>query len=501
MPLPPRECKVYTPPSLAEAMVSAIHCGRDVEWLDPCVGPGAFIEALRARKVRKDRIVALDLESAAGKFDSFARTVRGVDFFRWLPSTTARFDKIIANPPYVPIERLSRALQKPILSLNEIDSASFRLNSNYWCAFLAGSLRVLKDGGDLAFVLPAAWDYADYAGAVKQRIFDVFRSVEVHRCLKPLFETVSEGCVVLVARGYGARKGQTAYFEYSAPDELIKSLRVRKKQPISCTQNLSAQPEIEDAVRLGEVFDIRIGCVTGDSQYFLLTEKQRLKHSLPYGAVTPILSKARHLKSAFLRSSDWNRLLTAGERVWLFKPSKRAQKTLAVQQYLELGERVCDLKRHKLRSREHWWDVPMIEPCDGFLSGMAKAGPWISLRSMQDLSASNTLYVVRLLDRMKQQEKATWALGLLTSYCRQQVAKLGRRYPDGLVKYEPKDLHSLNLPRPRTTNNGRETLEAAVSQLVAGNSHAAIRIADRFFELSAPPERETEKQMKYSSMR
>src|ERR1700757_3728941 len=89
MPLPPRECKVYTPPSLAEAMVSAIHCGRDVEWLDPCVGPGAFIEALRARKVRKDRIVALDLESAAGKFDSFARTVRGVDFFRWLPSTTA----------------------------------------------------------------------------------------------------------------------------------------------------------------------------------------------------------------------------------------------------------------------------------------------------------------------------------------------------------------------------------------------------------------------------
>ena len=161
-------------------------------------------------------------------------------------------------------------LQKPILSLNEIDSASFRLNSNYWCAFLAGSLRVLKDGGDLAFVLPAAWDYADYAGAVKQRIFDVFRSVEVHRCLKPLFETVSEGCVVLVARGYGARKGQTTYFEYSAPEELIKSLRVRKRQPIGYTQNSIVQAEIKDAVRLGDVFDIGIGCVTGDSQYFLV---------------------------------------------------------------------------------------------------------------------------------------------------------------------------------------------------------------------------------------
>jgi hypothetical protein len=214
-----------------------------MSWLDPCVGPGAFIAALRARKVRKNRIVALDLESAPGKFDSFARTVRGVDFFRWIASTDARFDKIIANPPYVPIERLSRALQKPILSLNSIDSASFRLNSNYWCAFLAGSLRVLKDGGDLAFVLPAAWEYADYASAVKRQIFDAFCSVEVHRCLKPLFETVSEGCVVLVARGYGTRNGQTAYFEYSVPDELIKSLTVRKKEPINYRQNSGAQTE------------------------------------------------------------------------------------------------------------------------------------------------------------------------------------------------------------------------------------------------------------------
>jgi hypothetical protein len=465
-------------------MVSAIHCGRDVEWLDPCVGPGAFIKALRARKVPRDRIVALDLESTPGRFDGFARTVRGVDFFRWLPTTTARFDKIIANPPYVPIERLSRALQKPILSLNEADSASFRLSSNYWCAFLAGSLRVLKEGGDLAFVLPAAWEYADYAGAVKQRISEVFHSVEVHRCLKPLFETVSEGCVVLVARGYGAKKRRTAYFKYSAPEELIKSLTAREKEPINYRQNSDAETEPKDVVRLGDVFDIGIGCVTGDSRYFLLTEEQRLEHSLPHDAVTPILSKARHLKSAFLCSKDWYRLLADGERIWLFKPNKRAQKTRAVQQYLERGERICDLKRHKLRSREHWWDVPMIEPCDGFLSGMAKAGPWISLRSMQDLSASNTLYVVRLRERMRQQEKAAWAMGLLTSYCRQQVSKLGRRYPDGLVKYEPKDLQSLNLPRPRATDNGRETLEAAVSHLVAGNSHAAFQIADRFFELS-----------------
>lgn len=485
IPLPPPECKVYTPPSLAEAMVSAIHDGRDVEWLDPCVGPGAFVQALQAQGVQKDRIVALDIESAPGKFDSSARTARGVDFFRWLAATTARFDKIIANPPYVPIERLPRNLQKPILSLNSFDTASFRLNSNYWCAFLSGSLRVLKDGGDLAFVLPAAWEYADYAGAVKQRIFHDFRSIEVHRCLKPLFGTVSEGCVVLVARGYGAQESQAAYFEYSAPDELIESLRRKGEKPNSATQNHVQLIELNDAVRLGDVLRIGIGCVTGDSHYFLLTESQRIHHSLPRSAVMPIVSKARHLKSALLSANDWYRLLADDERIWLFKPNERSRRSLAVRRYLEFGESTLDLRRYKLRSRESWWDVPMIGPCDGFLSGMTKLGPWISLRSMQGLSASNTLYVVRFLERMKQEEKAIWALGLLTSYCRQQAKQLGRRYPDGLVKHEPSDLHSLTIPEPRGMKNGPETLKAAVSQLLAGNADGASQIADTFFELDS----------------
>jgi len=367
-------------------MVAAIHCGRDAEWLDPCVGPGVFIKALRARGVRKERIVALDLEGAPGEFDSCARTLRGVDFFRWLPSTTARFDKIIANPPYVPIERLSRTLQKPILSLNEVDKASFRLNSNYWCTFLAGSLRVLKDGGDLAFVLPAAWEYADYAGSVKQRIFDIFRSVEVHRCLTPLFETVSEGCVVLIARGYAEKKGHTAHFKYSTPKDLIKSLKANLEKPVDNSHESTKKAQHNNAVRLGDVLSVGIGCVTGDSQFFLLTEAERLHHALPLSAVIPVVSKARHLRSALLRASDWQRLLRDEERIWLFKPGKASRKTLGVKRYIELGEKTCDLKGHKLRSREHWWDVPLIEPCDGFLSGMAKTGPWISLRSMRGLA-------------------------------------------------------------------------------------------------------------------
>jgi hypothetical protein len=150
---------------------------------------------------------------------------------------------------------------------------------------------------------------------VKQRIFDVFRSIEVHRCLTPLFETVSDGCVVLVARGYGEKDGHTGHFKYSTPADLIESLKVRSEKPIDDRHEPTRQAEHKNAVRLGDVLSVGIGCVTGDSQYFLLTESERLRHSIPLSAVIPVASKARHLKSALLRVSDWQRLLKGGERI------------------------------------------------------------------------------------------------------------------------------------------------------------------------------------------
>jgi adenine-specific DNA-methyltransferase len=82
-----------------------------------------------------------------------------------------------------------------------VDS-SFALRSNYWCAFLSACLRLLDTKGSLAFVLPAAWDYAHYASDVRRAVHQRFQSVEVHRSREPLFAEVREGCVVLVAKGY-----------------------------------------------------------------------------------------------------------------------------------------------------------------------------------------------------------------------------------------------------------------------------------------------------------
>jgi hypothetical protein len=215
-----------------------------------------------------------------------------------------------------------------------------------------------------------------------------------------------------------------------------------------------------------------------------LTETQRLEHRLPLSSVQPIVSKARHLRSALLTSKVWEDLLRRDERVWVFAPSGVARRSGAVQRYLALGEKICDLKSYKLRNRPDWAEVPLIEPPDGFISGMSKAGPWISLRSMRGLIASNTLYILRRRSSMSQNERAAWALSLLSSEAREQATSLGRRYPDGLIKYEPKELRSILIPKPTATTNGTELYGRAVGHLLAGNTERAVKIADQFVNKS-----------------
>jgi adenine-specific DNA-methyltransferase len=181
MTLPPPECKVYTPPQLADAMVGSIDPHDGDLWLDPCIGAGAFVAQLRKRGISKDRIVGIDIDPEAGIEDRAATTLRGVDFFKWCSSTKRRFTKIIANPPYVAISKLHPDLQESLRDFGGNKNSAFTLSSNYWCAFLSASMQVLEDSGSLSFVLPAAWDYALYATEVRQEVLNKFQCVSVHR--------------------------------------------------------------------------------------------------------------------------------------------------------------------------------------------------------------------------------------------------------------------------------------------------------------------------------
>lgn len=485
LPNAPTSCKVSTPGPLADAIILRLGTGPRLSWLEPCVGSGIFIEKLKDKGVSNRRITAIDLDRHPHPNDKYAATIRGRDFLRWYSQTTLRVDRILANPPFLRIKNLPPILRTSALQVKGPQGEDLTIGSNCWYAFLCACLKLLKPKGSLGFVLPAAWDYADYATPLRTHIQASFRQVEVHRSYTPIFADVKDGAVVLFGEGFHEPPQQAKRFEYETAEKLIANLcRASCFKPTKYFQ-IQFEPNHPEC-RLGDIATIRIGTVTGDSRFFLLNEEQRIANALPVYSLKPVISKACHLISSELNRTRWEKLRKNGKRIWLFCPADTARGHKAVSTYLRLPaiRGGCNRSASKVKSRNPWYR-PQIHPkCDGFMSGMSTAGPWICFSSMPHLCATNTLYVVTFKNNIPRSEKYAWALSLLTSSARKSLRSNCRIYAVGLRKYEPSDLSEIILPKPLNARTARKCYRQAVEALLRNDESQAISIADKFFDLA-----------------
>ena len=484
----PESCKVYTPRPLAKAMVEALGDGPGLTWLEPSFGEGIFLDVLRAGGVNKRRITAVDLDTKTVPSDRFGTTFRGEDFLQWSRQTQRRFDRIVGNPPYIPLSGVASSVQDAALMIQAPGGLTIGLGANTWCAFVCASLRLLKPKAAISFVLPAAWDYADYASGLRERLPDMFKYFGVYRCYAPMFENVQDGSVVILGLGFGTPNAKKVRREFEHPEELIEALQdplrdseenARKGYRVDARENSRA---CGDDVFLGSVVKICLGGVTGDASYFLMTEEQRLSRGLPRSVMKPVLSKARHLTSAHITRDQWKGLCASGERIWLFCPPDGMADHPAVRDYLALDPKVggCNRNAYKIGNRDPWYRTPLPARIDGFLSGMSSLGPCIFFRAMPRLTATNTLYTIRFRRRLPEQHRYAWALALLTTRVRKSLGKACRVYADGLRKYEPADIGSLVIPKPKRSRGSKPAYLRAVGLLLRGKLDESARIANRF---------------------
>jgi hypothetical protein len=231
-------------------------------------------------------------------------------------------------------------------------------------------------------------------------------------------------------------------------------------------------------VPLKSIARIRLGGVTGDASYFLMDEKKRQSLRLPTSALTPVVSKARHLRFACLERQQWNELKNSDERIWLFNPKPLlTRQNSRVKGYLYPKEGGCNREAYKIAGRQPWYRTPLLSRADAFMSGMGQHGPWLCINEMPDLRATNTLYVVSLL-RQHRQDRYMWALALLSSIAQRQLRGIGRHYADGLIKYEPGPLGEIELPRLRPNADHRFLYQQAVTALLSLDPAVAKDIAD-----------------------
>ena len=117
---------------------------------------------------------------------------------------------------------------------------------------------------------------------------------------------------------------------------------------------------------------------------------------------------------------------------------------------------------------------------------MSRVGPWICLRRDERLTATNTLYTVRFRLADTWDERAAWAISLFAPEVRRQLLSKGRRYPDGLLKYEPGDLGDLALPVPIRTRGAVARYRALVQAFLAHDRKAFDALLSDWFGVATP---------------
>ncbi|MDQ1639792.1 MAG: adenine-specific DNA-methyltransferase [Pyrinomonadaceae bacterium] len=475
---PPTSCKVPTPRDLARAIVNALGDDSRAMWLEPSHGSGVFLRAISELGVPKSRIIAVDLDRTCSPSDRFAQTFRGLDFLRWAEKTNLRFDRIVGNPPFLSIKSLPISLRQKAENVLDINEQPIGRGANVWYAFVLASLRVLKKGGSLAFVLPSASEFANYSVAIRDAIGETFGSVELFRCARPLFEDVQEGTVVAVARGYQKPPCLVRKRRFKTKESLLVGLSTSGK--LNGHKCRARTPQaLGSTTTLGSIAKIRLGGVTGDAGYFLMNERRRQELALPEEALTPIVSKAKHLRSHSIDRQVWADLKAAGERIWLFSPSPELAKAGKTKEYVALTPEAggCNKEAYKVSIRAPWYCTPLPSPADAFLSGMSQGGPWLCINEMRKLNATNTLYVVSFETRTRELWYM-WALAMFSSIAQKQIRRIGRRYADGLVKYEPGQLGEVRLPRLRVDEDYRSLYARAIRAFTTGDARTARELAD-----------------------
>ena len=479
---PPQQGMADTPELLAEAAIRAIGCDGAKSWLDPSAGSGNLIKAALDAGVPAKTFLAVDLLTNLPSLEILGVESRlGTDFLRWANTTQRRFDRVIANPPYVRVRELGEQLYGPAVE-TRFDEITISPSANYWVAFVVASIKLLNPGGCIAFILPAAWEYADYAAVLRAKCASMFRELDVHRVSVPMFDDVNDGSILLVARGYGEpAERDPRVFRYPSLKNLCEIVGMNHVAPSQSKKLRQSQLSAKDGqVRIGDIARIQIGAVTGDADYFLFSENQRIERALPLSAVVPVLSKSNHITDAEARLNVWRRLRDQNKRMWLFSPTKEALVTRRVRDYLDLPveEGGCNKEARKIVDRNPWYRVKIPDRFDGFLSGMSQTHFWVALNRMPNLTISNTLYGMRFKTNMNMDEKAAWCLAMLSSSASDSRASLAREYPQGLLKLEPRDFENLLVPRPKSTQNALKHYRQAVRLIKSGRRNEAEELAD-----------------------
>ncbi len=507
-----------TPRPLAQAVADWAVRSKNDRIIEPSSGGGIIVQSIASRlrelggvQVGK-QIVACDIdpralsETSRCTSDTLPTLVLG-NFLALGQEQLGehKFEAVVGNPPYVRLHTMDMASREAARrSLPE----GHRLDAkaSLWAYFPIHAFKFLKAGGRMSWILPETLLHSDYGKQMLRWAAQNFsRCIAVslrERCFE--VDGAKERVVILLLEGAGTPAvRETEMVEYQSAAECINALaRMAQNDSPGLPQlNGHAVPhlvsseaaaaaaaleESGDFTRLGDLATIRIGVVTGDNRFFVMSDQQRKAAKL----------NARHFKPVVSRFADLGDGLEHGRVVVRHGPFDQETRNLLLCPKPEsidknllsflAGYSEDEIKSNKtMQKRAHWQCPALGQVPHAFLRYMGKSAPRLVLNTAQSY-CTNTIHGVFFKDGITQDKQRAICLALHSSYCQLSAEFEGRQYGSGVLKLEPSEAARLSVPASasvlgalagkwsqlskRAMRDGWETIVGEIDQIILSNS-------------------------------
>lgn len=468
----------YTPREVAEALTEWAIIDSDMSVLDPSFGGCAFLDAalqiFQQRGVDQPghQVYGVDVDPGAKAYLGRLLEAGGIadqfvtaDFFEIRPNDLAGapFGAVVGNPPYVRHHAINNAAhEKAVASLAEM-GLKISGRASYWAFFVLHSLRFLRPSGRLAMVLPGSFLHADYAVPVREHLLNNFKCVIAILLQERIFDDAEEETVILLAEGHGQPHEEVRVGSADSANDLgqiFKTLtRATRKlehpdrdggwlralldtTTLSLFDRISVGPHV---VRLGEWAAPRIGVVTGNNRFFIVSKREQESKGISDKHVRSILTRATQLQGLCVRAADVKRIAESGKNALLISPPATGPLPEGLKRYLSEGKKNGASDSYKCRSRRPWYIVPNKFAPAAFMHYMTAAWPRVVL-NYSKATCTNAIHRLVWTEHRPKADLQRVALGSLSTLTQLSAELVGRSYGGGVLKLEPSEASRLLVP-------------------------------------------------------
>lgn len=456
-----------TPRPLAQALTDWAVQDAGATVLEPSCGGGVIVQSVISRlaeigaKHPDRKIWACDIDPRALNETSrsvapYAPKLIAGNFLNLSSSAfdDTKFSVILGNPPYVRLHTMDAATRK--IARNSLPAPDLlNARASLWAYFPIHAFKLLSVGGRMGWVLPEAILHAEYGKEVLRWATQRFeRCIAVslrERCFAA--DGAQERVVMLLLSGAGRQASQDVEMvEYATADKCIAALSKLADSHSSPLPRVNGHvvPHLvsdmatiaanmlgtcTDLKRFGDFFDVKIGVVTGNNDFFVLSESKRISAKLNRRHFQRIISKFADLGEGFGFNQGLSEKTDA--RVWLLHPNPSSvdrRLTNYLRQYTK-----SEIERNRTMAKRSYWQVPVLEDVpDAFLRYMGKNAPRVVLNHA-GYYCTNTIHRVFFNRGLSKAAQRAICLSLHSSYSQLSAEFEGRQYGSGVLKLEPSE--------------------------------------------------------------